>query len=40
MPVHKGRGLKPGTLRDLIDDLGLSVEEVVRVTKTDVSAVV
>jgi len=27
IPVHKGRDLKPGTLRGLIDDRGLSVEE-------------
>ncbi len=27
IPIHKGRDLKPGTLRGLIDDLGLSVEE-------------
>ena len=26
VPVHKGRDLKPGTLRGLIDDRGLSVE--------------
>ena len=25
--VHKARDLKPGTLRGLIDDMGLSVEE-------------
>lgn len=29
IPVHKGRDLKPGTLRGLIDDMGLSVEEFV-----------
>lgn len=29
IPVHKGRDLKPGTLRGLIDDLGLSLEEFV-----------
>ncbi len=29
VPVHKGRDLKPGTLRGLIDDMGLSVEELV-----------
>ena len=29
VPVHKGRDLKPGTLRGLIDDMGLSVEEFV-----------
>ena len=27
IPVHKGRDLKPGTLRGLIDDMGLSVEQ-------------
>lgn len=27
IPVHKGRDLKPGTLRGLIDDMGLSVRE-------------
>ena len=26
IPVHKGRDLKPGTLRGLIEDMGLSVE--------------
>ena len=26
IPVHKGRDLKPGTLRGLIDDMALSVE--------------
>ena len=29
IPVHKARDLKPGTLRGLIDDMGLSVEEFV-----------
>ena len=29
IPVHKGRDLKPGTLRGLIDDMNLSVEEFV-----------
>ena len=29
VPVHAGRDLKPGTLRGLIDDLGLSVDEFV-----------
>jgi len=29
VPVHKGRDLKPGTLRGLVDDIGLSVEEFV-----------
>lgn len=27
--IHKGRDLKPGTLRGLIDDMGLSVDEFV-----------
>jgi predicted RNA binding protein YcfA (HicA-like mRNA interferase family) len=27
IPMHKGRDLKPGTLRGLIDDMGLSVDE-------------
>ncbi len=27
VPVHQGRDLKPGTLRGLIDDMGLSVEQ-------------
>lgn len=27
IPVHKGRDLKPGTLRGLIDDMGLTVDE-------------
>ena len=27
IPLHKGRDIKPGTLRGLIDDMGLSVEE-------------
>ena len=27
IPVHKSRDLKPGTLRGLIDDMGLSVED-------------
>ena len=30
IPVHKGRDLKPGTLRGLIDDMDLSVDEFVR----------
>ncbi len=30
VPVHKGRDLKPGTLRGLIEDMGLSVEEFTR----------
>jgi predicted RNA binding protein YcfA (HicA-like mRNA interferase family) len=29
VPIHKGRDLKPGTLRGLTDDMGLSVEEFV-----------
>ena len=29
IPVHNGRDLKPGTLRGLLDDIGLSVEEFV-----------
>ncbi len=29
IPVHKGRDLKPGTLRGLIDDMGLSAQEFV-----------
>ena len=29
IPMHKGRDLKPGTLRGLIDDMGLSVEKFV-----------
>jgi len=29
VPIHKGRDLKPGTLRGLIDDMGMSVEEFV-----------
>ena len=29
IPVHKGRELKPGTLRGLIDAMGLSVDEFV-----------
>jgi predicted RNA binding protein YcfA (HicA-like mRNA interferase family) len=27
IPVHQGRDLKPGTLRGLINDMGLGVEE-------------
>lgn len=27
VPVHKGRTLKRGTLRGLIDDIGLSVQD-------------
>lgn len=27
IPIHKGKDLKPGTLRGLIDDMGLSVDE-------------
>lgn len=29
IPVHKGRALKPGTLRGLIDDMGQSVDDFV-----------
>lgn len=29
IPVHKGHDLKPGTLRGLIDDMGISTEEFV-----------
>ena len=29
IPMHKGRDLKPGTPRGLIDDMGLSVGEFV-----------
>ena len=29
IPMHKGRDLKTGTLRGLIDDMGLSVNEFV-----------
>ena len=29
VPIHKGRDLKPGTLRGLSDDMGVSVEEFV-----------
>jgi predicted RNA binding protein YcfA (HicA-like mRNA interferase family) len=27
IPIHSGRDLKPGTLRGLIGDMGLSVDE-------------
>jgi len=27
IPMHKGKDLKPGTLRGIIGDMGLSVEE-------------
>jgi len=27
IPVHKGRDLKPGTVRGIIDDLGLTIDE-------------
>ncbi len=27
VPVHKGKDLKPGTLRGIIEDMGLSVDE-------------
>ncbi len=33
IPVHKGKDLKNGTLRDLIRDAGLSVEEFLKVIK-------
>jgi len=29
IPVHKGHDLKPGTLRGIIDDMALSVDEFV-----------
>ena len=29
IPVHKGRDLRPGTLRGLIDDIGLTLDEFV-----------
>lgn len=29
IPVHKGRDIRPGTLRGLIDDMGVSAEEFV-----------
>jgi len=28
IPVHKGKDLKPGTLRGIIEDMGISVEKV------------
>ena len=31
IPVHKGRDLKPGTLRGLIDDMDLAVDEFVAI---------
>lgn len=27
VPVHKGRDLKPGTLRGIIEDMGITVDE-------------
>jgi predicted RNA binding protein YcfA (HicA-like mRNA interferase family) len=30
IPIHKGKDLKPGTLRGIIEDLGISVEEFVQ----------
>ena len=30
IPMHKGKDLKPGTLRGIIGDLGISVEEFAR----------
>ena len=27
IPIHKGRDLKPGTLRGIINDMGISVEQ-------------
>ncbi|MFN0011329.1 MAG: type II toxin-antitoxin system HicA family toxin [Phycisphaerales bacterium] len=27
IPMHKGRDLKPGTLRGIIDDMGVTVDE-------------
>lgn len=30
IPVHKGKDLRPGTLRGIIEDLGVSVEEFAR----------
>lgn len=27
IPMHKGKDLKPGTLRGIIEDMGISVEE-------------
>jgi len=33
IPVHKGKDVKKGTLRDLIRDAGLSVEEFLKVIK-------
>jgi len=29
IPVHKGRDIRPGTLRGLFDDMGVSVDEFV-----------
>ncbi len=33
VPVHGGRDLKPGTLRGIIRDAGLTVEEFIRLLK-------
>jgi len=33
IPVHKGKDVKRGTLRDLIRDAGLSVDEFLKVIK-------
>ena len=33
IPVHKGKDVKKGTLRDLIRDAGLSVEEFLKVLR-------
>jgi predicted RNA binding protein YcfA (HicA-like mRNA interferase family) len=33
VPAHGGRDLKPGTLRGVIRDAGLTVEEFVRLLK-------
>lgn len=33
IPVHKGKDVKKGTLRDLIRDAGLSVEEFLNLIK-------
>jgi predicted RNA binding protein YcfA (HicA-like mRNA interferase family) len=30
IPIHKGRDLKPGTARSLIADMGITVEEFVK----------
>ena len=33
IPVHKGRDLKPGTLRGLIADMGISVDQFVEMLR-------